>query len=203
VSYAGMQIALAFFMGLLQTYSPANDLTVLRDRVVGILLGNIVMTLVFSSLWPESAITRLRGALADALRAIAALLRLPQNAETNRQQTVEALARADNFKALGQFEMEMLPRQAHLPDLDSIERLAGAAFVAASEPLARDVDARTVASLGDWLDRAAQATAENRALPSLAEAARAAKSGTAAQVAVSQLSIETEHVATSAGLRKF
>jgi multidrug resistance protein MdtO len=198
LSYAGMQIALAFFMGLLQTYSPANDLTVLRDRVVGILLGNVVMTLVFSSLWPESAISRLRGALADALRAIAALLRLPQNAETNRQHAVEALARADNFKALSQFEMEMLPRQTHLPDLHGIERLAGAAFVATSEPLARDVDAQAVASLGDWLDRAAQATAENSALPSLAEAATTAKSGTAAQVAVSKLSLETEHVATSA-----
>jgi multidrug resistance protein MdtO len=57
LSYAGIQIALAFLMGLLQTYSPANDLTVLRDRVVGILLGNVVMTLGFSGLWPESAIT--------------------------------------------------------------------------------------------------------------------------------------------------
>src|SRR5712672_203930 len=160
LSYAGMQIALAFFMGLLQTYSPATDLTVLRDRVAGILLGNVVMTLVFSVLWPESAITRLRGALADALRAIAALLRLPQNAETNRQHTVEALARADNFKALSQFEMKMLPRQTHLPDLHSIERLAGAAFVATGEPLARDVDAQALVSLGDWLDRAAHAPAE-------------------------------------------
>ena len=198
LSYAGMQIALAFFMGLLQTYSPANDLTVLRDRVVGILLGNVVMTLVFSSLWPESAITRLRGALADALRAIAALLRLPQNAETNRQHAVEALARADNFKALSQFEMQMLPRQTHLPDLQSIERLAGAAFVATGEPLARDVDARAVASLGDWLDRAAQATAEDSALPSISEPATTATSGTPAQVAVSTLSIETAHVASSA-----
>jgi multidrug resistance protein MdtO len=197
LSYAGMQIALAFFMGLLQTYSPATDLTVLRDRVAGILLGNIVMTLVFSSLWPESAITRLRGALADALRGIAALLRSPQNAETNRQHTVEALARADNFEALSQFEIEMLPRQTHLPDLHSIERLAGAAFVASSEPLARDVDAQAVSSLGDWLARAAHATAEDSALPSVAEAATTAKSGTAAQVAVSKLSIETEHVASS------
>jgi len=197
LSYAGMQIALAFFMGLLQTYSPANDLTVLRDRIVGILLGNVVMTLVFSSLWPESAITRLRGALANALRAIAALLRLPQTAETNRQHTVEALALADNFKVLSQFEMEMLPLQTHLPDLDSIQRLAGAAFVATSEPLVRDVDTQAVALLGDWLDRAAQATAEDSALPSVAEAATTAKSGTAAQVAVSKLSIETEHVASS------
>jgi hypothetical protein len=157
-----------------------------------------VMTVVFSSLWPESAITRLRGALADALRGIAALLRSPEDAETNRQHTVEALAKADNFKALSQFEVEMLPRQTHLPDLHGIERLAGAAFVAAGEPLARDVDARAVASLGDWIDRAAHATAEDSALPSLAESATIAKSGTAAQAAVSKLTIETEHVATSA-----
>jgi multidrug resistance protein MdtO len=202
LSYAGMQIALAFFMGLLQTYSPATDLTVLRDRVVGILLGNVVMTLVFSVLWPESAITRLRSASADALRSIAALLKSPQDAAANRQHTVEALARADNFEALSLFEMEMLPRQTHLPDLHSIERLAGAAFVASSEPLARDVDAQAVASLGDWLDRAAQATAEDRALPSLAEAATTAKSGTAAQVAVSKLSIETEHVASSVEIKR-
>src|SRR6267154_4920302 len=198
LSYAGMQIALAFFMGILQTYSPANDLTVLRDRVVGILLGNVVMTLVFSSLWPESAITRLRDALADALRGIAALLRSPQNAAINRQHTIEALVRADNFEALSRFEIEMLPRHTHLPDLHSMERLAGAAFVATSDPLARDVDAQAVASLGDWLDRAAHATAEGSALPSVVEDPAAAESGTAAQAAVSKLSIETEHVATSA-----
>jgi multidrug resistance protein MdtO len=198
LSYAGMQIALAFFMGLLQTYSPATDLTVLRDRVVGILLGNVVMTLVFSALWPESAITRLRGALADALRGIAALLRSPQNTAINRQRTIEALARADNFETLSRFELEMLPRQTHMPDLHGIERLAGAAFVATSDPLARGVDAQAVASLGDWLDRAAQATAEGSALPSVAEDATTAESGTAAQVAVSKLRIEAEHVATSA-----
>jgi multidrug resistance protein MdtO len=198
LSYAGMQIALAFFMGMLQTYSPATDLTVLRDRVVGILLGNVVMTLVFSVLWPESAITRLRSASADALRSIAALLKSPQDAAVNRQHTVEALARADNFEALSLFEMEMLPRQTHLPDLHAVERLAGAAFVATGEPLARDVDAQAVVSLGDWIDKAAHATAEDSALPSIAEAAAAAKSGTAAQLAVSKLSIETGHVASSA-----
>ena len=195
-----MQIALAFFMGILQTYSPATDLTVLRDRVVGILLGNVVMTLVFSSLWPESAITRLRGALADALRGIAALLRSPQSAATIRRQTVEALARADNFETLSRFEIEMLPRRTHLPDLHGVERLAGAAFVATSEPLAHDVDAQAVALLGDWLDRAAHAMAEDSALPSVPESATTAQSGTAAQVAVSKLSIETKHVASSTKL---
>jgi multidrug resistance protein MdtO len=200
LSYAGMQIALAFFMGILQTYSPATDLTVLRDRVVGILLGNVVMTLVFSNLWPESAITRLRGALVDALRGIAALLRSPQSGAAIRRQTVEALARADNFETLSRFEIEMLPRRTHLPELHGVERLAGAAFVATSEPLAHDVDAQAVALLGDWLDRAAHAMAEDSALPSVPEAVTTAQSGTAAQVAVSRLSIETKHVASSTKL---
>jgi multidrug resistance protein MdtO len=198
LSYAGMQIALAFFMGLLQTYSPATDLTVLRDRVVGILLGNVVTTLVFSGLWPESAITRLRSALADALGGLTALLRSPENAETNRQRTVEALARADNFEALSRFEMAMLPQQMHLPDLHGIERLAGAAFVATSEPLAQDVDTQAVALLGDWLDRAAHATAEGSELPSIAKSPTTAESETAAQAAVSKLRVETERVAKSA-----
>jgi hypothetical protein len=156
------------------------------------------MTLVFSTLWPESSITRLRGALADALRSIAALLRSPQNAEANRQHTVEALARADNFEALSRFETEMLPRQTHLPDLNSIERLAGAAFVAASEPLAHDLDAQAVASIGDWLDKAAQATADGSALPSLAKHSTTAQTETATQTAISKLSSKAEHVASSA-----
>jgi multidrug resistance protein MdtO len=197
LSYAGMQIALAFFMGLLQTYSPATDLTVLRDRVAGILLGNVVMTLVFSSLWPESAITRLRGALADAMRGIAALLRSPENAEINRQHTIEALTRADNFAALSRFEAEMLPQQTHLPSLQNVERLAGTAFIVTGEPLVRDVDVQAVAALGDWLDRAARATAEDSSLPSLAPTAASAKPATPAQTAVSQLRFETGRVATS------
>jgi hypothetical protein len=143
---------------------------------------------------------RLRGALADALRGIAALLRSPQSAATIRRQTVEALARADNFETLSRFEIEMLPRRTRLPDLHGVERLAGAAFVATSEPLAHDVDAQAVALLGDWLDRAAHAMAEDSALPSVPEAATTAKSGTAAQVAVSKLSIETKHVASSTKL---
>ena len=105
--------------------------------------------------------------------------------------------RADNFEALSRFEIDMLPPQTHLPDLRGIERLAGAAFVATSEPLARDVDAQAAASLGDWLDRAAHATAEDSALPSPAEAATTARSGTAAQAAVAKLSIETKQVASS------
>jgi hypothetical protein len=85
-----------------------------------------------------------------------------------------------------------------LPDLHGIERLAGAAFVATSDPLAHDVDAQTVGSLGNWLDRAAHATAAGSALPSVAETATTTESGSPARVAVSRLSMESRDVASSA-----
>jgi hypothetical protein len=40
----------------------------------------------------------------------------------------------------------MLPRQTHLPDLHGIERLAGAAFVATSEPLESGTAAQAAVS---------------------------------------------------------
>ena len=168
LSYAGLQMAFAFFLGVLQTYTPATDLTVLRDRVVGILLGNVVMTLVFSGLWPESAVARLRAASAEALRRIAALLRAPDSTEARRQ-SAEALARADHFAELSQFELQMIPegalRRRNLPDLLDIERLAAAVFVLASDPLKRSSGLPSQEDTAGWIDRAAQATAQGTPLP--------------------------------------
>ncbi|HTB64853.1 MAG TPA: FUSC family protein [Steroidobacteraceae bacterium] len=200
LSYAGLQIAFAFFLGLLQTYAPATDLTVLRDRVVGILLGNIVIAVVFSALWPESAMTRLRTALADALGGIAAVLRSPGERTAARQRTIEALVRADQFETLSRFELEMLHGEkapaAHLPALHSVERLAAAAFVATSDPVTRAVDVQTVAPLAQWLDAAASATAERRAAPALASFAP--MNGDLQGAAAAQLRTEMDRVAATA-----
>jgi hypothetical protein len=85
-----------------------------------------------------------------------------------------------------------------LPDLHGIERLAGAAFVATGEPLARAVDVQAVASLVDWLGRAAHATVQGSALQSVEEDPTTTESETAAQTAVSKLRFEADHVAKSA-----
>jgi len=53
IAYGGLQIALAFYMCVLQGFAPSTDFDTIRDRLVGILLGIAVTTLAFRYLWPE------------------------------------------------------------------------------------------------------------------------------------------------------
>ncbi|MET3650565.1 FUSC family protein [Dyella japonica] len=130
VSYAGMQIAFAFFLGVLQGYAPATDLTGLRDRVVGILIGNLWVTLVFASIWPVSAAEQAAVLRIAALKKISQLLRQAEPPTQEQQVAVsQDLAHADVLQARAQFEWRRLPidstRQA---SPGSIERIASHAF---------------------------------------------------------------------------
>ncbi len=75
ISYCGVQMAMAFFYGVLEAYVPNTDVTHARDRLVGIVLGIAVMAVIFNYVWPERAEQQMRAALAKAVRAAAALLR--------------------------------------------------------------------------------------------------------------------------------
>src|SRR5262249_29486019 len=55
ISYAGLQIAYAFFLSVFQGFAPDTDLDNVRNRVVGILFGLVVTTVVFKYIWPERA----------------------------------------------------------------------------------------------------------------------------------------------------
>lgn len=55
IAYAGLQIALAFFMCVMPSFEQDVDLTKIRDRLVGIILGIVVTTLVYRYVWPERA----------------------------------------------------------------------------------------------------------------------------------------------------
>ena len=59
ISYAGLQIAFAFFLSIFQGYAPDTDLDKVRDRVVGILFGLVVTAVVFHYIWPERAADRI------------------------------------------------------------------------------------------------------------------------------------------------
>jgi multidrug resistance protein MdtO len=132
LAYAGLQMAFAFFLGVLQDYGPATDLTVLRDRVVGILLGNVVITVVFSTLWPQSAAARVRSAIAEVLRALGSLLDAPAGDAANRERAARSLVVAERFRTLRGFELQMMPGHAPLESivhsLRSLATLAGWTF---------------------------------------------------------------------------
>lgn len=63
IGYAGMQIAFAFFLCVIQGAAPAFDLTLARDRVIGVLIGNVVSYLMFTRVWPVSIASRIDATL--------------------------------------------------------------------------------------------------------------------------------------------
>jgi multidrug resistance protein MdtO len=203
LSYAGMQLAFAFFLGILQGYAPATDLTVLRDRVVGILLGNIVITVVFSSFWPASARSAVRAALAEVLRAIGAVIGRQSIAEEARMRTVQALVRADYFRALSLFELRMLPRHSNLPAVADIERLAGAAFVVTADSISPYIERGSTGQFVQWVESAANSISRNQPMPNI-PAARvrspplsSADPQALSQKALEQLESEVRHVVSA------
>lgn len=107
-AYFGWQVAFAFFLSTLHGYGPNDDVTVVRDRVLGILFGIAVMGAVFKLVWPERAGQRVNALLARATEASAALL---QDAAHQAQSSTEFAAR----------------RRAILSDLDEAAKLAGVA----------------------------------------------------------------------------
>jgi multidrug resistance protein MdtO len=180
---------------------------VLRDRIAGILLGNIVITIVFSSFWPQSARSGVRAALAEGLRAIGHVIRRPRNAEEARMRTVQALVRADHLRTLHLFELQMLP--SHAPEgpsvssVANIERLAGAAFVVSTDAISPFTQPGSTARLAEWAESAANNLARNRPMPpspvpSASTLATAIEPGArSAQRAIGQLESEVQNVASA------
>jgi multidrug resistance protein MdtO len=207
LSYAGMQIAFAFFLGILQGYAPASDLTVLRDRVAGILLGNIAITIIFSTFWPQSARSAVRAALAGALRAIGEVIRRPRDAAEARMRAVQALVRADHLRTLTLFELRMLPSHAResltVPSVASVERLAGAAFVVTTDSISPYAETASTARLAAWAESAADNVSSRRPVPpgpvpTTAPLESAIEPGARLSLhAIEQLESEVQHVASA------
>ena len=76
ISYVGIQIAIAFAMTLLDTLGPSIDLVKPRDRVLGVLVGNVVTAVITFWLWPVLAGDEMAKSLQSALKHLAALSRV-------------------------------------------------------------------------------------------------------------------------------
>jgi multidrug resistance protein MdtO len=172
LSYLGVQMGFAFFLGVLHDYGPTMELTTARDRIVGILLGNVLMTVVFSTMWPVSALDRARQLLAQALGALGELIRnatqpLVDARLTPVQTAVQRVVQARQFVSIAAFETHLLQRVRQRETFEesavrSLDRLAAAAFVVAALPsqadfgeTARTQDARASTWFADTASRVA------------------------------------------------
>src|SRR5262249_45748085 len=81
ISYAGFQLAFAFFLCVIQGSGPSFDLTIARDRIIGILIGNLVAYCALVYVWPVSISRRVDPALAGALRQLARVVSAKDSGE--------------------------------------------------------------------------------------------------------------------------
>jgi multidrug resistance protein MdtO len=81
ISYAGWQIGLAFYLVVLQGYGPTISMYTARDRTIGILFGNLVVFVIFTTIWPVSVANVVRTHLARALEQLATLVGLGADAD--------------------------------------------------------------------------------------------------------------------------
>jgi multidrug resistance protein MdtO len=81
LSYFGVQVAVAFDLINLEEFKFQTSLSVARDRVMGILLGLVMMGLIFDQLGGGSAVVAMRRSFVSGLRMLARLMREPLNAD--------------------------------------------------------------------------------------------------------------------------
>ncbi|HGN1707636.1 TPA: FUSC family protein [Providencia rettgeri] len=72
ISYAGVQVGLAFLLTVLHGFKPSYDMDVASDRILGILLGNIVMFIMFTKVWPVSIMAAVNSQIRTILDSYAA-----------------------------------------------------------------------------------------------------------------------------------
>ena len=143
--------------------------------MVGLLLGNLLMSLVFSTLWPSSAAAQARQGLAAALSALAVLMQLGVAPFHTGQPfaVARALARARYLTSIAAFEIGSLgPHPTHHAvarrSIDDLDQIAAAAFVVAEH---RAFEAPSPglgiqdAAIAAWLTSSADCLSKGATLP--------------------------------------
>ncbi|MEM5430267.1 FUSC family protein [Cupriavidus oxalaticus] len=74
-NYIGLQFIFAFGLSQLGHFGPSIDLTEIRDRMIGILVGVVVSLAVSAAIWPEREGGALKTMLGRLLRGVADLVR--------------------------------------------------------------------------------------------------------------------------------
>ncbi|QTT90417.1 FUSC family protein [Pseudomonas chlororaphis] len=83
VSYAGIQIIFTFSLALLEQFTPNTDLTDIRDRLIGVLLGVGISLVIHRYLWPEAEGQSLLNRLARLISSVSGSLQINRSANKN------------------------------------------------------------------------------------------------------------------------
>ncbi|MBE7211284.1 MAG: FUSC family protein [Gluconacetobacter diazotrophicus] len=173
ISYAGLQLTYAYLLTVLQGYGPTLNMETARDRVVGIVLGLCLTSLVFATLWPVRVADKVRPALAKALEQLAdavAAVRGQVRGDGGTGSGLVPFSRAvtgvRELMAFDPFERPVTRTRGTAIDAEMLTSLQATAVpVAMVQRLNRDADGAGAgkaveayhAALADWLRDAASA----------------------------------------------
>jgi multidrug resistance protein MdtO len=184
ISYAGFQVALTFYLTVLQGFSRTTNMVVARDRVIGILVGNLLMSVVFTHLWPVRIGSSFRRALSRAAEALAAAMRCgPGQASGSELRDAEAVFHASLRAAIQTAPMRSmeLGEDGGTSLIHTIEKLFVRVHAIAHQPI--DVQALPSAasaalsavgeSVAGWLSELARVLAASGPVPAFQPAVSA------------------------------
>lgn len=166
LSYAGLQIALAFFLCILVGYGPTIDLTEARDRVVGVLIGNLIIFLVYTIIWPTSVVAQARIALASALGKLSDMLKEQTLKDTLFLAFSDAISHAKRLISFDPFEPKYIQHERIEIDIalkDALQSICGPVILLGEQPLQMHLSATLSKELtaycqllGSWLNNVAK-----------------------------------------------
>lgn len=136
IAYLGRQLGFSFALFVLHDFGPVTDLYLPRDRVIGILLGIIVMGVLDYALWPRRSIVLARHHGAAALHTLGKLTcRLPDLSQLLKHTLPLRLSAENDLGAAQVLVMHaVLEPDARLIDKVN-ERTALSAMIEAAENL--------------------------------------------------------------------
>jgi multidrug resistance protein MdtO len=118
IAYAGYQMAFALLLCLIQGSGPSIDMVTARDRVIGILLGNVVVFVINTTVWPVRLGARIDGRFGPIMQSLRNVAAAP-DADSAHRATAEAQHR------IGEAERDLALIRQEPPDMrptDSVIR---------------------------------------------------------------------------------
>jgi multidrug resistance protein MdtO len=172
-SYGGFQMALAFYLVILPGFQTSVDLTAIRDRFVGVLVGITAMWMIFDHLWHTSSKRQLIQKLIAILQRMARTVKLISPAESptrarrlatsSRDDLIHELAAARESLDETRIELTLAIRPTTVRK-DQLEEMANELTFAALELLALNDRKVELLAAGEWASLAPRTEPQDAAL---------------------------------------